>query len=85
MKSGNCSGYDKHACDTFFSVMLETEESIPEIDSHHLLRPTCDRVMKRSPGNLRLQARCGMELCDYIILLSKLSHCNNKWYLNSIK
>ena len=34
-----CSGYDEHACDTiFFFLMLETEESISEIDSHHILR-----------------------------------------------
>ena len=32
-----CSGYD--ACDTIiFLLMLETEESIPETDSHHILQ-----------------------------------------------
>ena len=33
-----CSGYGKHARDTIiFFLMLETEESISEIDSHHIL------------------------------------------------
>ena len=33
------SDYDKHASDTaFFSLMLETEESISEINSHHILQ-----------------------------------------------
>ena len=26
-----CSGYDEHACDTIFFLILETEESISEI------------------------------------------------------
>ena len=34
-----CSGYYEHACDTiFFFLKLETEESISEIDSHHILQ-----------------------------------------------
>ena len=34
-----CSGYDEHTCDTiFFSPMLETEESISEINCHHILQ-----------------------------------------------
>ena len=34
-----CSCYDEHACDTiFFFLMLETEESISEIDSPHILQ-----------------------------------------------
>ena len=34
-----CSGYDEHACDTiFFFLILETDESISEIDSHHILQ-----------------------------------------------
>ena len=43
LRRTNCSGYDEHACNTFFfSVMLETEESISEIDSHHLLQEASD-------------------------------------------
>ena len=31
--------HDEHACDTIiFFLMLETEESISEIDSHHILQ-----------------------------------------------
>ena len=39
--------------------MLETEQSISEVDSHHILqkRPSCDRVIKRDPGNLNSYAR----------------------------
>ena len=33
-----CSGYDEHACDTIFFLMLETKESISEIDNHHILQ-----------------------------------------------
>ena len=34
-----CSGYDEHTCDTiFFFPMLETEESISEINCHHILQ-----------------------------------------------
>ena len=34
-----CSGYDEHACDTiFFFLILETDESISEIGSHHILQ-----------------------------------------------
>ena len=42
LRRTNCSGYDEHACNTFFPVMLETEESISEIDSHHLLQEASD-------------------------------------------
>ena len=32
-------GYDEHACDTLiFFLMLETEESISEIDNHYILQ-----------------------------------------------
>ena len=46
-----CLRYDN------FSLMLETEESISEIDSHHICkkRPSCDR--ERGPGDLSPQAR----------------------------
>ena len=39
--------------------MLETEESISEIGSHHILqkRLSCDRVVKRGLGNFSSQAR----------------------------
>ena len=33
-----CSGYDEHACDTWFFLMPETEESISKIDSHKILQ-----------------------------------------------
>ena len=33
------------------------EESISEIDSIAILRPICDRVLKRGPGNLNSHAR----------------------------
>ena len=34
-----CSGYDEHACDTiYFFLMLETEEPISEIDTHHIFQ-----------------------------------------------
>ena len=34
------ASYDEHACETtiFFSLMLETEESISETDSHHIFQ-----------------------------------------------
>ena len=44
----------------YFSLMLETEESISEIDSHHIFCKKhlgCDRVIKRGLGNLSSQAR----------------------------
>ena len=33
-----CSGYDEHACDTIFFLILETEESISEIVPSHFAR-----------------------------------------------
>ena len=34
-----CSGYHEHACDAIIIfLMLETEQSISEIDSHHILQ-----------------------------------------------
>ena len=55
-----CAGYDEHACDAIiFFLMMETELSISEIESHHILQkgPSCDRVIKRDPGNLSSHAR----------------------------
>ena len=37
--------------------MLETEESVSEIDSHHILQALSDRAIKRGPGNLSSQPR----------------------------
>ena len=37
-----------------------------KLKNQSLLNP---RAVIVGPGNLRLQARCGMELCDYVILL----------------
>ena len=37
-RSTYCTGYDEHACDTIVFLMLETKESISEIDSHHILQ-----------------------------------------------
>ena len=35
--------HDEHACDTiFFFLILETEESISEIGSHHILQGTSE-------------------------------------------
>ena len=34
-----CSGHDEHACNAIILfLMLETEQSISEIDSHHILQ-----------------------------------------------
>ena len=34
-----CSGYEEHTCDTiFFFLIVKTEESISEIDSHRILQ-----------------------------------------------
>ena len=33
-----CLVYDEDACDAIFFLMLENEESISEIDSHHILQ-----------------------------------------------
>ena len=33
-----CSGYDEHACDTKFFLILETEDSISEIVPSHFAR-----------------------------------------------
>ena len=54
-----CSSYDEHACDAIiFPLMLKTEESISEIDSHHILqrRPTCDHVIIWVSGSLSSHA-----------------------------
>ena len=43
----------------YFFLMLETEESISEVDIHHIFEKclSCDRVIKRGLGNLSSQAR----------------------------
>ena len=57
----NSRVYDERACDTMIVFLrLETEESISEIDSHHILQEACelsDRVIKQGPGNFCSQAR----------------------------
>ena len=51
-------GYDDHACNTLFFLVLETKESISETDGLQFCkkRPCCDRAFRRAPGS-ELQAK----------------------------
>ena len=52
--------YDEHAFDTkIFFLMLETEESISETDSHHILQEASE---KRVPSYLTSKARSGKHM-----------------------